>query len=74
MKHLVKFSSQIDEKVLTLMKEIADNQGRKLQDVFDEALKDYIEKVQTGKVRPKVLETFTKSLLTYDSLYDKLSK
>jgi len=52
MKHLIKFSSRVDEKVLTLMKEIADNHGRKLQDVFDEALRDYIEKVQTGKVRP----------------------
>lgn len=49
MKRLIKISSKIDEKVLVLTKEIANKQGRKLQDVFDEALRDYIEKLQRGK-------------------------
>lgn len=74
MKELVKFSSQLDRKVLMAIRKIADEQGRKLQDIIDESLRDYMEKVRTGKPRPHVLEAFGKSMLTYDSLYDKLAK
>lgn len=74
MKNLIKFSSQIDETVLIPIKEITEQQGRKLQDVFDEALKDYIEKTRRGKARSHVTKAFGSSLLTYDSLYKKIAK
>lgn len=74
MKHLVQFSSQVDEEILILIKEIAEKQGRKLQDVLDEALRDYVEKIKKGTLSPRVLEAFNGSLLTHNSLYKKLAK
>lgn len=74
MKHLVPVSSQVDEEILDLTKEIAEQQGRKLQDILDEALRDYIDKTKTGTLSPRILEAFNKSLLTHDSLYEKLAQ
>lgn len=74
MKRLIKFSSQIDEKVFDIIKHMADDQGRKLHDIFNEALMDYIEKARTGKMRSHVMEAFQKSLLVHDELYRKLAE
>ena len=71
-KTLVKFSSQLDQTLFTLIKEISQNQGRKLQDVFEEAIKDYIDKFNSGKSRPCVIKEFNNSILAYNSCYEKL--
>lgn len=74
MKDLIKFSSQINKKVFEVIKKSADEEGRKLQDVIDEALRDYIEKTKKGKPRQYVMDEFRKSLQEYDSLYKELAK
>lgn len=55
-------------------KEIPDEKDNDLSDMIDRSLIDSIKKAQTENPRPEVLEAFAKSLLTYDYLYDKLSK
>lgn len=74
MSQLVKFSSQADAETLETIKQIARQEGRQLQLVLDEAMRDYIEKKRTGKPRPHVLEAFDESLRSFDPLYDALAK
>lgn len=69
-----KFSSQADSKLLSDIKQIADNEGRQLQSVLDEALRDFVEKKKTGKSRRHVLEAMDESLKVYDKLYEKLAQ
>lgn len=74
MKELVKFSSQVDKKLLLTLKAIASKQGRRLQDVLDEAMRDYVEKENSGKARKQVIEAFSDSVLKYGSVYKKLAE
>lgn len=73
-KKFIKFSSQIDPDLFAALKKIAIKQNRKLRDVLDEALKDYIKKATTPKARPHILEAFQQSLITHDELYRKLAE
>ena len=74
MSQLIKFSSQAEAEVLEAIKKIAGQEGRQLQFVLDEAMRDYIEKKRTGKPRRHVMEAFDGSLHSFDPLYDALAK
>lgn len=74
MSQLTKFSSQADSEILNTMKKIAKQEGRQLQILLDEAMRDYIEKKRSGKPRRHVLEAFDDSLKNFDPLYDLLAK
>ena len=74
MSQRVKFSSQADAEILENIKQIAQQEGRQLQLVLDEAMRDYIEKKRTGKPRRHVMEMFDNSLRSYGPLYDALAK
>ncbi len=69
-----KFSSQADTEVLAEIKQIAATEGRQLQSVLDEAMRDFIEKKKTGKPRRHVMEAMDESLKVYDQLYGKFAK
>lgn len=69
-----KFASQADPDVLAKLREIAAREGRQLQAVLDEALRDYIEKKRMGKPRAHVLTLFKDSLGDFDELYKLLAK
>lgn len=71
---LAKFATQADPKVLDQVREIAAREGKQLQTVIDEALRDFIEKRKRGKPRPEVMTAFGESLAQYDSLYRELAK
>lgn len=71
---LAKFATQADPKVLDEVREIAAREGKQLQTVIDEALRDFIEKRKRGKPRPEVMTAFGESLAQYDSLYRELAK
>ena len=71
---LEKFSSQANPEVIGAMREIASKEGRKLQHVLDEAMKDYIEKRNSAKPDKSVLKAFEESMEEYDSLYEELAK
>ena len=68
----VKFATQADAGVLEVLRELASNEGRHIQSLVDEALREYIERKQNP--RKSVAESFRNSMTKYDSLYRKLAK
>lgn len=71
---LSKFATQVDPKVLEEVRAIAAKEGKQLQAVIDEALRDFIEKRKRGKPRAEVLTAFGESLAEYEVLYRELAK
>jgi hypothetical protein len=71
---LAKFATQADPHVLEEVRAIAAKEGKQLQAVIDEALRDLIEKRKRGKPRPEVLTAFGESLAEFDALYRELAK
>ena len=69
-----KFATQADPKVLDEVRAIATQEGKQLQAVIDEALRDFIEKRKRGRPRPEVLTAFGESLAEYGELYKELAK
>jgi hypothetical protein len=74
MKALRKYSSQADPEVLKALQAIADREGRQLQAVIGEAMREYLARKQQQAPRRSVLEAFQKSLKERDELYRKLAK
>jgi hypothetical protein len=74
MKALRKYSSQADPEVLEAMQAIADHEGRQLQAVIGDAMREYLAAKQQQAPRRNVLEAFQKSLRERDELYRKLAK
>ncbi len=71
---LAKFATQADPQVLDEVRSIAAREGKQLQSVIDEALRDFVEKRRRGRPRPEVLTAFGESLAEFDALYAKLAK
>ncbi|HLF95698.1 MAG TPA: hypothetical protein VI457_01015 [Methylococcaceae bacterium] len=65
---------QATPEVLAALRRIADNEGRQLQSVLDEALREYIERKEQGRPRRQVLDAFAHSVAEFDSLYRELAK
>ena len=71
---LAKFASQADPGILEEVRAIAAKEGKQLQGVIDEALRDFVEKRKRGRPRPEILTAFGESLAEYDALYRELAK
>ena len=69
-----KFSSQADAQLLAKMRKIARSEGRQLQALLDEAMRDYVDKKQSGRARAHVRKAFSESLRDFDALYRDLAK
>jgi hypothetical protein len=69
-----KFSSQTEPEVLNALQKIAESEGRSMQAVFDEALREYIERKEKGLPRHHTLDAFSQSLKEFDQLYRELAK
>jgi predicted transcriptional regulator len=74
MRALRKFSSQADPEVLEALQVIADQEGRQLQSVLGEAMREYLARKQSKLPRRNVLEAFEQSLRERDELYRSLAK
>ena len=74
MRALRKYSSQAEAELLDAMQAIADQEGRQLQTVIGEAMREYLARRQQQPPRRNVLEAFQKSLKERDDLYRKLAK
>lgn len=70
----VKFAAQTDPAVLQTLKSIAASEGRQIQALVDEALRDYIERKTGNTPRRHVMDAFRSSMEQYDSLYRELAK
>ena len=68
----VKFATQLAPDVLETLRSISAQEGRHIQTILDEALREYI--ANRGKPRSHVLHALRDSMAEYDSLYEALSK
>ena len=69
-----KFATQVDPDILAAVRKIAEEEGRQLQALVDEALADLIEKRKHGKPRQHVVASYLASHEKYGELYKKLAK
>jgi len=70
----VKFATQADPEVLAALRQIAGQEGRQLQALVDEALRDYIEQKQGNAPRLRVIQALHASMKQHDALYRELAK
>ena len=70
----VKFATQLAPDVLHALRRMAADEGRHLQTILDEALREYIENKQAGTPRKHVLAALQASTAAYDSLYEALAR
>jgi predicted transcriptional regulator len=71
---LRKFSSQAEPEVLDGLQQIAAREGRQLQAVLGDAMRDYLAHKRQQAPRRNVLEAFQESLKERDELYRSLAK
>jgi len=70
----VKFATQVNSEILTMVRNLAQSEGRQLQALVDEALADLIEKRKQGKPRANVMAAYQASHETFGALYKKLAE
>ena len=70
----VKFATQADPEVLGALRQMANQEGRQLQALVDEALRDYVERKHSHTPRQQVVEALQASITQYDELYKKLAQ
>ncbi len=71
---LRKFSSQAEPEVLDGLQEIAAREGRQLQAILGDAMREYLVHKRQQAPRRNVLEAFQESLKERDELYRSLAK
>ncbi|MBX9918110.1 MAG: hypothetical protein E6Q59_10980 [Nitrosomonas sp.] len=69
-----KFSTQAAPEILSALQKIAESEGRPIQEVLDEALREYIERKEKGQPRRQAMDAFAQSLSEFDQLYRELAK
>jgi len=69
-----KFATQVNSKILRDVRALADEEGRQLQALVDEALADLIEKHKNAKPRYHVMGAYLASHEKYGRLYKKLAR
>lgn len=70
----VKFATQLAPEVLATLRQMSAREGRHLQTLLDEALREYIENRQGNRPRRHVMTALQASMTEHDSLYEALSK
>lgn len=69
-----KFATQVNSDILSAVRTLAEQEGRQLQALVDEALADLVEKHRNARPRPHVMGAYLASHEKYGSLYKKLAK
>lgn len=69
-----KFSTQAAPEILSALQKIAESEGRPIQEILDEALREYIERKEKGQPRREAMDAFAQSLSEFDQLYRELAK
>lgn len=68
------FSSQAAPEILSALQKIAESEGRPMQELLDEALREYIERKEKGLPHRQTMDAFAQSLSEFDQLYRELAK
>jgi hypothetical protein len=69
-----KFASQASPEVLAAVREIAATEGRQLQSVIEDALRDYVERKRGERPREAVLAHLRDSIAEHRTLYERLAQ
>jgi hypothetical protein len=69
-----KFATQVDAAVLLQVRELANQEGRQIQALVDEALSDLLEKHRQARPRAHVMAAYQASHGRFFRLYEKLAK
>jgi hypothetical protein len=69
-----KFATQVDPDLLASVRSLAQQEGRQLQTLVEEALADLIEKRKQSRPRANVMSAYQGSHERYAALYQKLAK
>jgi hypothetical protein len=69
-----KFVMQIDARTLAAVRRIAENEGRRIQSLVEEALVDLLEKRRSEPPRSHVMSAYRRSRDRYGELYKKLAR
>jgi hypothetical protein len=69
-----KFATQVNSEILSMLRNLAQSEGRQLQSLVDEALADLIEKRKRGRPRTHVMATYQASHEKFSTLYKKLAE
>ncbi|MCL1926567.1 MAG: hypothetical protein FWF95_05465 [Syntrophorhabdaceae bacterium] len=70
----IKFATQADPVILDSLRRIAKSEGRQLQILVNEALRDYVERKNSNIPREQVLQALHASVEQFDTLYKKLAQ
>jgi hypothetical protein len=72
----VKFATQVDAELLESVRQLAKSEGRQIQAVVEDVLRQYLEAKQahTPAGREHVMEAHLKSTERYSGLYKKLAQ
>lgn len=69
-----KFATQVKVETLSAVRRLAQDEGRLIQALVDEALTDLIEKHKNARPRAHVMAAYLASHEKYGSLYKKLAE
>jgi hypothetical protein len=69
-----KFATQVNSKILSAVRDLAQEEGRQLQALVDEALADLLEKRKKNTPRKYVMAAYASSLEKFGPLYKKLAE
>lgn len=69
-----KFATQVDAEILSAVRNLAQQEGRQLQALVDEALADLLEKRKQSQPRARVMAAYQASHGRYATLYKKLAE
>lgn len=73
-KNHVKFETQVDSEILAAVRNLADEEGRQVRDLVDEALTDLLEKRARSRSRSDVITAYQASHEKFGGLYKKLAE
>ncbi len=71
---LAKFSSQLDPALIEGLKRQARRDGKLLQALLDEAVREYLDRRRTDGPRRHVMVALAQSIAEFERLYRELSK
>jgi hypothetical protein len=69
-----KFATQIRSDILVAVRTLAQEEGRQIQALMDEALTDLLEKRKRANPRPHVMQAYAASHREYAPVYKKLAE
>ena len=71
-----KFATQVDAELLESVRQLAKSEGRQIQAVVEDALREYLEARQSPMPRGRehVMKAYLKSAERYSGLYKKLAQ